>query len=42
MGGICDTYGDMRTAYKIVVKYTVKRQLEKPGRRWGLNIKMDI
>jgi hypothetical protein len=43
MGGACSTYGEKRSAYRILVgKPGVKRPLGRPRRKWEDNIKMDL
>jgi len=43
MGRICSTDGERRYEYGILVERTeVKRQLERPWRRWEDSIKMDL
>jgi hypothetical protein len=43
MGGACNTYGERRGAYRVLVgKLEGKRQLGRPKRRWEDNMKMDL
>jgi len=43
MGGACSTYGEKRGVCKVLVgKPEGTRPLERPRRRWGDNIKMDL
>jgi hypothetical protein len=43
MGRACGKNGKKRNAYRILVgKPQGKRPLERPGRRWVGNIKMDV
>jgi hypothetical protein len=43
MGGACNTYGDRRGAYSVLVrKPEGPRPLGKPRRRWEDNIKVDL
>jgi hypothetical protein len=43
MGGTCNTHGDVRNAYKILVgEPEEKRLLGRPRRRWEDDIKMDL
>jgi len=43
MGGACDTYGERRGVYRVLVgKPEGKRPFERPRHRWEDNMKMDI
>jgi len=43
MGGACNTYGDSRGVYRVLVKNPEgKRPLGRLRRRWEDNIKMDF
>ena len=43
MGGACDTYGEGRGVYRVLVgKPEGKRPLGRSRRRWEDNIKMDL
>ena len=43
MGAPCNTYGERRGLYRVLVgKPEVKRPLGRPRRRWADNIKMDL
>jgi hypothetical protein len=43
MGGACSTYGEKRSAYRILVgRPEGSRQLDRPRRRSEDNIKMDL
>jgi len=43
IGGACNTYGDRRGAYWVLVrKPEEKRPLGRPRRRWEDNIKMGL
>jgi hypothetical protein len=43
MGGACNTNGEKRNAYRLLVgKPEGKRPLGRPRRRWVDNIKMDL
>jgi hypothetical protein len=43
VGGTCDTYGEGRGFYRVLVgRPERKRLLEMPSRRWEDNIKIDI
>jgi hypothetical protein len=43
MGRACNTHGEKRNAYRILVgKPEEKRPLGKPRRRWEYNFKMDV
>jgi hypothetical protein len=43
MGGSCSTYGEKRTAYRLLVGNPEgKRPLGRPRRRWVDNIMMDL
>jgi len=43
MGWTCNTRGDVRNAYNILVgKFEGKRPIGRLRHRWGDNIKMDI
>jgi hypothetical protein len=43
MGGACNTYGERRVVYRVMVgKREGKRPLGRPRHRWKDNIKMDL
>jgi len=43
MGWACSTYGERRGVYRVLVgKPEGKRPVERLGRRWEYNIKMDL
>ena len=43
MGGACDTYGERRGVYRVLVgKPEGKRPFERPRHRWEDNMKMDL
>jgi hypothetical protein len=43
MGGACDTYGDRRGVYRVLVgKPEVRRPLLRPMHRWEDNFKIDL
>jgi hypothetical protein len=43
MGGACSTYGERRSAYRVLVgRPERKRSLGRPRRRWEDNNKMDF
>jgi hypothetical protein len=43
MGGACNTYGERRGVYRVLVgKRGGKKKLGRPRRRWEDNIKKDL
>ena len=43
MGGTCNTYGERRAVYRVLVgKPEGKKPLGKSRNRWEVNIKMDL
>jgi hypothetical protein len=43
MGGACSAYGERRGVHRVLVgKPEGKRPLERPRRRWEVNIRMDL
>jgi hypothetical protein len=43
MDGVCSTHGNVRNAFRMLFgKSERKRSLERPRRRWDINLKIDL